>query len=89
MISIDDVRKEIDQVDDALVQLIEQRARLVKSLISLKKRQGVRAKVPEREQEILQRLYDKHGESFNFQDLESIYKPIFEACVRLQSEELE
>lgn len=84
MSSIETVRNQIDEVDEALVQLIEKRADLVKSLVILKQQSNVNVRVPEREQMILETLHQRHSESFTVQELEAIYRPIFDACVRIQ-----
>ncbi|WP_223670796.1 chorismate mutase [Kangiella shandongensis] len=84
MYSVDAVREEIDQLDEKLVQLIEQRAELVQSLVAHKREQGMSARQPEREKAIVSALYQKHGNHFTFAELEAIYRPIFDACVRMQ-----
>lgn len=84
MYSVDAVREEIDRLDEKLVQLIEQRAELVQSLIAHKSEQGMSARQPEREKAIVSALYQKHGNHFTFDELEAIYRPIFDACVRMQ-----
>lgn len=87
MSSIETVRHQIDEVDEVLVQLIEKRAALVKSLIALKLERNVSVRVPEREQAIVKALYQRHAEFFTVQELEAIYRPIFDACVRIQNAE--
>ena len=84
MDSIEAVRKKIDHLDEQIVQLIEQRADLVNSLIKLKQEQGVAVRVPEREREVVTQLHQRHGDHFTLEELQSIYQPIFDACVRIQ-----
>ena len=84
MQTIETIRENIDELDEQLVQLIERRASLVKSLIDLKQAQGVSARIPERERAIVEGLHQRHGEHFSLEELERIYRPIFDACVRLQ-----
>lgn len=84
MESIESIRTKIDDVDEALVQLIEKRAELVQSLIELKQERGLTARIPEREEAIVLALHQRHGEHFTRQELEAIYRPIFDACVRMQ-----
>ncbi|GAA4354381.1 chorismate mutase [Kangiella marina] len=86
MDSLESIRANIDRVDETLVQLIEQRAELVQLLISVKAKQGLTARIPEREEAILDALHQRHGKHFSKEELESIYRPIFDACVRLQLE---
>lgn len=84
MNSIEEVRHNIDVIDEQLVQLIEQRGELVQSLIGLKEQLGLNARLPEREHAVLNALHQRHGQHFTFKELESIFKPIFDACVRMQ-----
>lgn len=84
MTSLETIRGSIDEVDEALVQLIEKRAELVQSLISLKQEQGLSARISEREEAIIIALHQRHGNHFTRQELEAIYRPIFDACVRMQ-----
>ncbi|GEM_PF-1372484 len=84
MESLETVRAKIDEVDERLVQLIEKRAELVQSLIAIKKEQGVSARIPEREEAIVLDLHQRHGKHFTRHELEAIYRPIFDACVRMQ-----
>ncbi|GAA4353816.1 chorismate mutase [Kangiella taiwanensis] len=84
MTSLETIRGSIDEVDEALVQLIEKRAELVQSLMSLKQEQGLSARIPEREEAIIIALHQRHGNHFTRQELEAIYRPIFDACVRMQ-----
>ena len=84
MTSIETIRAGIDDIDETLVQLIEKRAELVQSLISLKHEHGISARIPEREEAIIIGLHERHGNHFTRQELEAIYRPIFDACVRMQ-----
>ncbi|AKE52142.1 chorismate mutase [Kangiella geojedonensis] len=84
MESLEAIRANIDDVDERLVQLIEQRAELVQSLMAVKKEQGVSARIPEREEAVVSALHKRHGHHFTREELQAIYQPIFEACVRMQ-----
>lgn len=84
MDSVEAIREKIDQLDEQIVQLIEQRAALVNSLIKIKQEQGVAVRVPEREREVVNQLHQRHGDHFTLEELQSIYQPIFDACVRIQ-----
>ena len=84
MESLESIRARIDEVDESIVKLIEQRAELVQSLISVKANQGLSVRIPEREEAIIQQLHDRHGKHFSREELDAIYRPIFDACVRLQ-----
>jgi chorismate mutase len=84
MKSIESIRQQIDELDEQVLLLIEKRASLVKSLIDLKQEQELNARIPERENAILKKLHQRHGQHFSLEELELIYRPIFDACVRMQ-----
>ncbi len=51
--TLDDLRKDIDRVDEVLVRLLNERARCVCEIGRLKKEQGVEVYQPNREKEVL------------------------------------
>jgi chorismate mutase-like protein len=51
--TLDDLRRDIDRVDEVLVRLLNERARCVCEVGRLKKEQGVEVYQPEREKEVL------------------------------------
>jgi isochorismate pyruvate lyase len=53
--NISDLRSEIDAVDEKLVKLLAERQRLVESIIAVKKRDGVAARVPARVDYVIDR----------------------------------
>jgi isochorismate pyruvate lyase len=53
--NISDLRSEIDAVDERLVKLLAERQRLVESIIAVKKRDGVAARVPARVDYVIDR----------------------------------
>ena len=56
MRTLDDLRKDIDRVDEVLVRLLNERARCACEIGQLKKELGVEIYQPEREKEVLQHV---------------------------------
>ncbi len=54
--TIDDLRKDIDRVDEVLVRLLNERARCACEIGQLKKTLGLEVYQPEREKEVLQHV---------------------------------
>lgn len=86
MEKINQLRQQIDGLDQELVQLIEQRAQLVLQISQEKKTLGLDVHIPEREQQIVDSLYLRFGDKFNLQELQDIYQAIFKATVRMQKQ---
>ena len=53
MPTLDDLRKDIDRVDEVLVRLLNERARVACEIGRLKKEQGLDVYQPEREKQVL------------------------------------
>jgi len=64
--TLEEIRQEIDQVDDALVALLEQRMNLVGQVVAFKKSTGKAVADPKREETILATFADilKHSRAF-------------------------
>jgi chorismate mutase-like protein len=56
MASLDDLRRDIDRVDEVLVRLLNERARCVCEIGRLKKEQGVEIYQPDREKDVLKHV---------------------------------
>ena len=54
--TLDDLRKDIDRVDEVLVRLLNERARCVCEIGVLKKAEGIEVYQPEREKEVLRHV---------------------------------
>ena len=57
--TLEEIRQEIDQVDDAIVTLLEQRMNLVDQVVTLKKLTGTAVLDSKREDVIFARVADK------------------------------
>ena len=51
--ALDDLRRDIDRVDEVLVRLLNERARCVCEIGQMKKEQGIEIYQPDREKEVL------------------------------------
>lgn len=58
---LDELRKKIDMLDHQLVELLNQRARLVEEVGRVKRKLGLEVYAPEREKEILKLAIDQNG----------------------------
>lgn len=68
------IRIRIDNIDDKIVRLFEERLRLVDDIVEEKNSIGIAIKDSKREAEILKRYKEKD----DFQFIEMLYKSIFE-----------
>ncbi len=81
---INKLRRQIDQVDEAIVKSLNERAKLVLSIKSLKSRQGVPIYDPRREEEIFEHLARaNHGPLYD-DDVKEIYEKILQVMKALE-----
>jgi chorismate mutase / prephenate dehydratase len=83
---LDDLRQQIDKIDDQLFKLISRRGLLAQKVGDEKTRQG-KAKhfhVPHRERAILDRLKDQNKGPFPDTSIESIFRELFSATLALE-----
>ena len=65
--TLEEIRQEIDQIDDALVTLLEQRMNLVGQVVAVKKSTGKAVTDPKREERIFAGVASK-SENKNYQE---------------------
>ena len=82
--SLEDLRGEVDRVDDGIVRLINERAALVQRLHRLKEANNEEAYVPTREKEVYERVKGISEGPVPQEGLEAIYREIMSACLALQ-----
>jgi len=86
--TIENLRQQIDAVDDQMHDLLMQRVNLVEQIGRLKtevSQSPVFAMRPKREIEIMHRLWNRHKGSLEKIELIRIWREIISACVNLQS----
>ena len=86
--SLDPLRKEIDQLDDQLIDILNKRMEIVKHIGELKRTSNTPIYRPEREKSIIDRLYQNHQGHFNKAAIEAIFLEIFAISRNLELPEL-
>ena len=86
MSQLDDLRQQIDKIDDQLAKLISRRGSLAKEIGEEKTRQGEMKHfhVPQRERAILDRLKNQNKGPFPNSSIESIFRELFSATLALE-----
>lgn len=82
--SLDELRQQIDSIDDQLLELLNHRMQIVKEVGKLKKTQNTVIYRPEREKQIIERLQQKTAGLLNREALEAIFLEIFAASRNLE-----
>ena len=62
IMTLDDLRRDIDRVDEVLVRLLNERARCVCEIGRLKKEQGIEIYQPDREKDVLRHVREVASE---------------------------
>jgi len=83
-VTLDELRRRIDRVDDRLHDLILERAELVEAVAALKKSSGAPAMRAGREAAILRRLVARHRGRFPRQSLVRLWREILGGAVAMQ-----
>jgi len=83
--TLQDLRSRIDSIDDTVLDLLNERARIVLEVGRLKTGSNLDFHVPGRERQIFERLLGKNVGPFPNDALKSIYREIISACLALES----
>jgi chorismate mutase/prephenate dehydratase len=81
---LEKLRKEIDEVDNKIVDLLNKRAEVVIDIAHIKRNEKAKFYSPEREREILERLITLNKGSFPNDTLKVIYREILSASLSLE-----
>jgi 3-deoxy-7-phosphoheptulonate synthase/chorismate mutase len=81
------LRKELDSINEDLLQLLNQRAAVVQQIGEYKEHQGVKRFDPVREQQMLEELVKKNQGPFDDNTIRHLFKQIFQASLELQEDE--
>lgn len=84
MQELNDLRKNIDEIDDLILEKLNERMKFVKKIGELKKSSGASIYRPEREKAILNRLQSVKGGLLNKAAIEAIYLEIFAVSRNLE-----
>jgi chorismate mutase/prephenate dehydratase len=82
-VSLDDLRKRIDELDDAILQALDERARVVADVGRAKRDADMPTYDPDRERLILDRLAARAGR-FPPEAIRAVYREVMSACLALQ-----
>ncbi|MFC1500848.1 prephenate dehydratase [Elusimicrobiota bacterium] len=83
--SLDEIRKDIDEVDKKILQFLNKRAELAKRIGKLKAEHGTDFYIPHREKKIIAGLIKNNDGKLPSSSIESIYREILNACRSLES----
>jgi chorismate mutase/prephenate dehydratase len=81
---LEELRKQIDQVDGELLRLLGDRADLVHRVGALKKEAGAEIYAPEREQQLLQSLLQRNEGRLTPESIRAIYREIMSASLAVE-----
>lgn len=82
--SLEEIRKEIDLIDDQLLKLLNERADWVHEVGVIKKKDGLDIYAPEREEKLLQSLLAKSEGRLPEKAIRAIYREIMSASLDLE-----
>ena len=83
--SVEDLRKRIDEADAEIVRVIAQRLRIAEELGKRKRERGAQIEDKARERVVLGRIKDiARAEDISEEDIESIYEQVITVCRRMQ-----
>jgi len=82
-VSLDELRKRINALDDAILEMLEERARVVGDIGRAKRDANLPTYDPERERLILDRLAGRAGR-FPPEAIRAVYREVMSACLALQ-----
>ena len=83
--SLEDLRRSIDAIDEQILGLLEQRADVVALVAREKVDKGLPVHDPERERAVLERLAQKGAGRFPREAIVAVYREVMSACLALQA----
>ncbi len=81
---ISDWRKKIDEVDAAVLKLVNLRADMAIEIGKLKSQEGIGLRTPTREREIVERMQAANPGPLDAESIAKIYETIVGQCIRAQ-----
>jgi chorismate mutase/prephenate dehydratase len=85
-VSLDDIRRQIDEIDRELLELLNRRADLVHEIGVVKKNNGLQIYAPEREEALLRRLVEMNQGRLPEKSIRAIYREIMSAALALEDD---
>lgn len=83
--TLDDLRQQINTIDDRILALLEERASVVAHVADAKRQEQAPFFNPEREAEVLERLVAKGAGRFPKESIIAVYREVMSACLALQA----
>ena len=87
MQSIKSIRREIDQVDSELLDVLKKRSAIIQTLLKAKIASEQKLFDEQRESEILQKIQHQNTSLYSTDDISEIYRAIFRASLNLQKQQ--
>ena len=81
---INSLRKNIDELDDQMIDLVVQRLAITKEIGDIKETNGIEVIDPYRESQIINRFAEKLAGTLEKKDITAIFEPIYSISKRLQ-----
>jgi chorismate mutase/prephenate dehydratase len=88
-VTLEKLRQEIDSLDESLVRLLNERAKVCQEIGALKRDLNVPILHSAREAEVIARVTAKNTGPLTDETVEAIYKLIITSCRTLQEKEIE
>ncbi|HLS09431.1 bifunctional 3-deoxy-7-phosphoheptulonate synthase/chorismate mutase [Lentibacillus sp.] len=85
--ALEQLRQQLDGVNNKLLELINQRAEIVQQIGKVKEKQSINRFDPVRERKMLDELTQKNDGPFENSTIEHIFKEIFKASLELQEDD--
>ncbi|RLB54100.1 MAG: 3-deoxy-7-phosphoheptulonate synthase [Deltaproteobacteria bacterium] len=86
---LQDLRRELEDINHAMLRLLGRRGRVVRQVGELKRELGMPLFVPQREQQMLERLVQSNPGPFPEQTIRHLFREIFSASVALMEQQQE
>jgi chorismate mutase len=87
MDNIDDLREQIDSIDDELLRLFNERAKLVLEIGKMKKDQGLPIHIPSREEQIIGRVQQENPGPLPPTSIARLYQQLLQESRTLEAED--
>lgn len=81
---LEQLRKQVDEINLQLLQLLNERGRIVQKIGEQKQMQGTKRFDPVREREVLNMIAEHNEGPFETSTVQHIFKTIFQASLELQ-----
>jgi chorismate mutase len=87
MDNIDDLRERINAIDDELLRLFNERAKLALAIGRMKKNQGLPIRIPSREEQIIMRVQEENPGPLSPTSIARLYEQLIQESRTLEEED--